>query len=70
MRREELDGGVEPVRLFAEAEVEVVVVHDAREAEEAVERPDEERGPEVRAVVVPVRVKVASEEENSGKNGE
>lgn len=65
MRREQLDGRVEPAGGLREPEVEVVVVDEAAEAQRAVESPDEEARPDVCADVDVVGVEVPAEEEDA-----
>ena len=64
VRREELDRGVEPVRIGTEAEIEMVVVDHPREAEETVEAPDEEAWPDVVSVLEVVGVDVCADEQD------
>ena len=63
--RQELDRRVEFVRGLVEAEVEVVVVEDARQAECTVESPDKEGRPYEVAVIEPFAMEVRSENQDA-----
>lgn len=69
VRRQQFNGRVKPVGLGVETKVQVVVVDNAREADEAVEAPNEERRPDVCALLEQVGVEVATKEQDpSPKN--
>ena len=66
--RDEVDSRVEVVRgLAGDAEVEVVVVYDAGEAEGAVEPPEEEGGPDEGAVDEAFAVEVGPDEDDANE---
>lgn len=65
--REQLDGRVEGLAATERPEVAVVVHDDAHDADEAVEHPDEEAGPDVRARLRDLCVVVAAKKEDPGQ---
>ena len=65
VRREQLDGRVEVCALAGPREVEVVREEHAHDADEPVQRPDEERRPDVCPEPLRVGVEVAADQEHA-----